>query len=274
MRIRDQIKLAWMVLAVPALAGCSSNAPTISPTNVPTAPPVIAAQPTADIPATVSAAISATNAAKPTSVPSPTAQIAVLPSSATPQPTIDVQATVIAAVAATNAVRSTDVPKPALATIAPIASSATAAPKPIAPTVAVVTPGAGISLPSTSQMGGADKVIAAFKAAGLPIGETVIFTDENDPNKLLGRPNQYIGKATWRDKRITDVSDLSIDAGGGVEIFATLEALKPRKMLLDETSKIPFLAEYVYQNGTMLLRLSHKLTPSQAKSYADVFAKL
>jgi hypothetical protein len=181
---------------------------------------------------------------------------------------------VIAAVAATNAVRSTDVPKPALATIAPNAATATTAPKTIAPTVAIVTPGASVSVPSASQTGGADKVIAAFKGAGLPIGETVIFTDENDPNKLLGRPNQYIGKATWRDKRITDVSDLGIDAGGGVEIFATLEALKPRKMLLDETSKIPFLAEYVYQNGTMLLRLSHKLTPSQAKSYADVFAKL
>jgi len=182
---------------------------------------------------------------------------------AVPAPTPNISATVNAAVSAAVA---TAVVSPA--TPAPTIAATVDAPKP------TMTPVATATATQSSKPSGADAVISAFKAAGLPIGEFVVFTDEADPNKFLGRPGQYIGKATWKDTRIKDEKNIEVIAGGGIEIFPTLESLKPRKALLDETSKIPLLAEYVYQNDKMILRLSHKLTPSQAKAYEDVFMKL
>jgi uncharacterized protein YcfL len=35
----------------------------------------------------------------------------------------------------------------------------------------------------------AEDILNAFKSANLPIEKELIFTGENDPNKLLGKPN-------------------------------------------------------------------------------------
>src|SRR5258708_37112079 len=126
-----------------------------------------------------------------------------------------------------------------------IVSACSAAP------VATVT-----TVPQTSSP---DTVLKAFQSAGISISNIVVLTADSDPNKLLGRPNQYIAKVDWKDTRITTPGDPGIDTGGTLEIFSTIDDLQARKQYIDALSKSPLFAEYTYANGIMLLRLSHQL---------------
>lgn len=48
----------------------------------------------------------------------------------------------------------------------------------------------------------AEEIANSLKEKGLNVGRIVTYTEENDLNNLLGRPNQYISKATFEDNRI------------------------------------------------------------------------
>jgi hypothetical protein len=121
----------------------------------------------------------------------------------------------------------------------------------------------------------ADNVISSFKEAKLPITNVVNLTAENDPNKLLGRPNQYIAKINWTDAQIATSGEPGLDTGGTLEVFNNADDMKARQEYIKAVIKgiAPF-AEYSYGKGIFLLRLSHNLTPDQAKQYEDVFSKL
>ena len=69
----------------------------------------------------------------------------------------------------------------------------------------------------------AQSVALKLRGQGLPIRSIETYTEENDPNKLLGRPGQYVGKANFRDRRAEDdgASDLDVSEGGSVEVFAS-----------------------------------------------------
>lgn len=107
-----------------------------------------------------------------------------------------------------------------------------------------------------------------------------VFTETNDPNKLLGRPGQYVSKVSFSDARIAadDVSGLKEGdtlRGGGVEVFETAEQAEKRAAYIERvTEGMPALAEYHYVNGTVLVRVSHFLTPSQAADYEKATASL
>lgn len=118
-----------------------------------------------------------------------------------------------------------------------------------------------------------ETVIAALKAAGIPIEAEIVYTATTDPNSLLGRPNQYIGKAAWRDARITAEGDPD-SAGGTVEIFASTGDRQRRQDYVAEIAKTPIFAEYAYANGMVLVRVSHKLLPTDADGYARAVAAL
>jgi hypothetical protein len=112
-------------------------------------------------------------------------------------------------------------------------------------------------------------VLQKMKAAGAPIAETVVVTADSDTHKLLGRPNQYITKADFRDGRMPkgDGNDW-FEHGGTVETFAASSDLASRKTYMEAMNKaMPIAAEYVYADGLVLLRLSHVLTPDQAAAY-------
>lgn len=100
-----------------------------------------------------------------------------------------------------------------------------------------------------------------------------VVTAENDPNKLLGRPQQYTSKVTFTDSRIAaaDVEGLDKDdsqRGGSVEVFETAENAKDRAEYIQSVTKsMPGLAEYHYLDGPVLVRVSHYLPPKQAKDY-------
>jgi hypothetical protein len=107
-----------------------------------------------------------------------------------------------------------------------------------------------------------------------------VFTETNDPNKLLGRPGQYVSKLSFADSRIAadDVAGLKegdTARGGGIEVFKTAEDAKKRADYIERvTEGVPMLAEYRYLNGPVLVRVSHLLTPSQAADYEKATASL
>lgn len=113
--------------------------------------------------------------------------------------------------------------------------------------------------------------MAAAKAIGLPIAEMMVFTAESDPDKLLGRPNQYTARAAWHDSRLpvaaghppgTDVQD-----GGDLELFATADDIRARQRALSGAAATEY--DYASEKGLVLLRLSRQLTPEQAAQYAQ-----
>lgn len=98
-------------------------------------------------------------------------------------------------------------------------------------------------------------------------------TADNDPNHLLGRPNQYTSKITFDDTRISagDVSGTDkgdVERGGAIEVFGSPADAQARAQYIQSVTKaMPMLAEYDYVHGAALVRVSHYLTPKQAADY-------
>jgi hypothetical protein len=131
-------------------------------------------------------------------------------------------------------------------------------------------PAAAASQPRT-----AEAIVAALKGSGLPITGMEAYTADTDPNALLGRPGQYTGKANFtvdgipENRRRTD-RPFDIVNGGAVEVFGKAADLDARRKYLDAFQSIS--PEYLYSQGTVLLRLSHALTPDQAATYETALA--
>jgi hypothetical protein len=144
--------------------------------------------------------------------------------------------------------------------------------QPPAPTWAPAQP------PAPAVVNTAAGVVEALKSAGLPVAETVVYTADTDPNKLLGRQNQYTGKASWHDNRLPgpkDPASIDVSEGGSVELFTDTAGAKRRFDYVQAIGKsLPYLAEYDYLNGTALLRISNSLTPDQVSPYQRAFNAL
>jgi len=126
--------------------------------------------------------------------------------------------------------------------------------------------------PTPAHMGqSADQILQGLKAHGLSISESFTYTADNDVNKLLGRPGQYVGKLNFKDTRITSTErgiGISVRDGGSIEIFATITDAQNRFTYIQAISKSsPLFAEYEYLDGLVILRISSQLTPVQAKAY-------
>lgn len=108
----------------------------------------------------------------------------------------------------------------------------------------------------------------------------MIYTEETDPNHLLGRPNGYLSKATFEDTRIkqNDVLGYSpgdVEAGGSVEVFTDAVGAAARTTYIQTLAKgFPGAAEYDYLAGPVLLRVSRLLTPSQGAEYESALKML
>lgn len=123
-----------------------------------------------------------------------------------------------------------------------------------------------------SETPDAAEVLEELKDQGLPVGQSEVYTAENDPNELLGRPGQYTGKASFKDTRLPPDElageDFDVANGGSVEVFANEdEAIKRQEYLETVTQSMPMFAEYAYRSDTVLLRLAKRLTPDQASDY-------
>jgi hypothetical protein len=124
-----------------------------------------------------------------------------------------------------------------------------------------------------------DQLLQGLKAHGLPIGVSSTYTAANDLNHLLGRPGQYIGKVNFKDTRITGYgqgANISVSAGGSIEVFANTTDAKKRFAYLQAISKsgVGLFAEYEYLDGVVILRISSQLTPDQAGAYQTALKAL
>lgn len=129
----------------------------------------------------------------------------------------------------------------------------------------------------------AEDVILSMNIDGIDFVDT--FDESTDPNNQLGRPNQYIDKASWPDKRIdpkfeTDgYYDSDIDPteykGGTIEKFRNSSDLNRRYTYIKNiTLNAPMLNQYMYKKGLFLMRLDKDFTPTQAKEYEKEFNRV
>ncbi|MFC1439070.1 hypothetical protein ABUW04_12430 [Streptacidiphilus sp. N1-10] len=121
----------------------------------------------------------------------------------------------------------------------------------------------------------------ALLTAKVPTAKlTGVITENNDGNNLIGRPHQYTSKVTFKDSRISAGDTVGFKAGdlefgGAVEVFGTpADATARAKYIQAVTASIPALAEYDYVHGTVLVRVSHFLKPSQAKGYEQAVGSI
>jgi hypothetical protein len=144
--------------------------------------------------------------------------------------------------------------------------------------LALLTCGAGGASSSATGAPTARQIVVKLRAAGLPVGKVKVYNASNDGTRLLGRPGQYTGKVNFRDIRIKDGGGgVAVSSGGSIELFATRADAKRRSdfvsaIFASASPSIP--SEHDYLVGNAFLRLSHVLTPTQARKYEAVLRRL
>lgn len=118
----------------------------------------------------------------------------------------------------------------------------------------------------------AAQLTSKLKEANLPIYDVIVYNESNDVNKLLGRPNQYISKVNFADKRLEQFDLKNNPDGATIETFNNTTDLNARKEYLESIMKAsPVFTEYMVVNGNYLLRLSKDLTNEQVNKYKQAF---
>jgi hypothetical protein len=140
--------------------------------------------------------------------------------------------------------------------------------------VACGGPRGGTSAPAATTTTAADKLLSAkellakFQQDGLPVGQVTCFTEESDPNDMLGRPGGYTSKCDWADKREqqSDPEDLT---GGSIEVFDASETAIARADALSAFAGAGMLSTgYTWVVGSAtVLRIDKELTSKQAAEY-------
>ncbi|MBF0802933.1 MULTISPECIES: hypothetical protein [unclassified Neisseria] len=95
------------------------------------------------------------------------------------------------------------------------------------------------------------------------LGKVVIYTEDTDPNKLLGRQGQYIGKLNFNDTRY----QMHPENFGTIEIFKTKGELEDRYNYVATVTKSTPFTVYQFKHENLLMRLPHDMTPTQVKEY-------
>jgi hypothetical protein len=151
----------------------------------------------------------------------------------------------------------------------PAAAKSSAAPAPAPP--AKATDAAGITRQLTTK--------------GLPVKLTITYDATSDPNGRLGRPHQYLSKTAFDDTRVADSPQAKEDAtkdrrdsisyGGTVEVFPNADDATVWVKYVDGAQQALgglIRPDYIYQHGAVVVRVSHLLTPDQAKVYEKAIA--
>jgi hypothetical protein len=105
------------------------------------------------------------------------------------------------------------------------------------------------------------------------LGAAFGLAEDDDPNRLLGRPNGYTSKIAFADSRIskadTDGTQKdAIERGGSIEVFPDADLAKGRAEYVQGVLKSSGLgAEYDYLQGPVLVRVTGNLSPGKARDY-------
>ncbi len=123
------------------------------------------------------------------------------------------------------------------------------------------------------------KVLAQrLKAEVRSAGKIIVYTENNDPNDLLGRPNGYSKAALVVDdgSEVCDLKDPGIDCGAVIEIWSSDAEVKRRSKYIQTLQKeAPMLGtEYHYPAGHQLLRVAGVVKPSIAKQYESAWKEI
>ncbi len=132
---------------------------------------------------------------------------------------------------------------------------------------------------STAPAKTAESIAKALGEKVPSVQLTKVFTTDDDPNHLLGRPGGYLSKSAFTDTRVPAEqapNEFSTERGGGVEVFGDAAAAKARMDKIQGIAKDMggLISEYDYVNGTVLVRVSSLLTPEQAKEYESALAAI
>lgn len=118
-------------------------------------------------------------------------------------------------------------------------------------------------------------------AARLPAGVRVVtYTKDNDPNGLLGEPRGYQSAAALIDPAAVgtgDVDEITIDCGAVIEICASPAHARKRSAHILRVQKLFRVLgrETHHVNGEKLLRVSHRLQPSETRDlYGSAWAEV
>lgn len=161
-------------------------------------------------------------------------------------------------------------------------STAMESPQPPAPQIAEASPTAP-SLTASKKASGcydlssAESIVVALQTQGLPIGQYIVYDEDDDPNELLGRPGGYIGKVNFQDSRLEPKSDnFDTGDGGSVEVFANEADLQKRISHLQSVwnSISLFRPDVLYSNGAVLLRVSSRLKTTESDEYGTTLKNL
>ena len=131
----------------------------------------------------------------------------------------------------------------------------------------------------TKEYGTAEEILLALKEKNTNLTEILVWTEENDPNGSLGRPNEYISKADFSDARVEETALSESEKleyglnGGSIEVFASEADCDARytylKEFLDPSYGVFGLNQYMYKYDKAIFRVSYDITPSEATVYKD-----
>ncbi|MEX5709508.1 hypothetical protein AB1484_14625, partial [Parafrankia sp. FMc6] len=123
----------------------------------------------------------------------------------------------------------------------------------------------------------AEQVAILLANQGLPLRTTVVYTAQNDPDRLLGRPGGYSSRLAFTDERISasEIAGAPADAierGGAIEVFVDPASAAGRGAALRAPAGGDLPKEYTYVRGTIVLRLSLILPEEMAAGYETALA--
>ncbi|MEX5636476.1 hypothetical protein [Parafrankia sp. FMc2] len=126
----------------------------------------------------------------------------------------------------------------------------------------------------------AEQVAIMLAGNGLPLRTTVVYTAQNDPDSLLGRPGGYSSRIAFSDARIS-ASEIAgappdaVERGGAIEVFGDPAAAQARGSRLSAPGAGGDLpAEYTFVQGRVVLRLSMILPEAMASAYRAALAQV
>lgn len=122
--------------------------------------------------------------------------------------------------------------------------------------------------PATAQ-----SVAESIKATIPEVAELIPVTEDNDPNRLIGRPNGYVAARVLVDSRLPRCIDLGADCGVMIEQWPDQIAAQKRADYIQSMLRsMPMLGqEWNTVKGSLLLRVAGDLKPSEAKAYETAF---
>lgn len=110
------------------------------------------------------------------------------------------------------------------------------------------------------------EIVTAFADNLDYVGNVVDYTEETDPNELLGRQGGYNSKTDFHDNRISNNCT--------VEAYGDAEAAARRYTYLQAFQGTPFGDYWLYQYHAAVVRFSNELNSAQIEEYLAVLNEL